>query len=459
MKTLSLEEVVKAVSGNLISANGRIPVINGISTDSRNMKTGDLFFALKGKQYNGHQFVPQAIHAGAAAVVVSEENKSELKNKDCPVIRVSDTITALGDLAKYYRQKLDTKIIGITGSTGKTTTKEMAYHLLSHFGHTVRSQKSFNNFIGVPLTLFEIENNHRYGILEMGTNAPGELKRLSGIGNPDVAVILTISKAHLEGLGDIEGVARAKAEILENLRSNGVFVYNADNSWCVKIAGSFRGMSVSFGFSPSSLIRCTEVKKRENSYNLVINHYLEVSFPVTGYHNIHNCLASFAICHALGQDLRNLKEAFSSFELPSMRMEQQTIGAFTIINDAYNANPESVSAALQYLNEIDTKGRKVFICGDMLELGQESALLHKEIGEKVARFTIDLLWTVGDHAYEIAKAAKLSGMPEERIMSFKNVDGISDSELHHLQENDVIVIKGSRSMHMENIIKKLKGYL
>lgn len=458
MEIVSLDEIVKAVSGNLIST-GRNIKIKGISTDSRNSKAGDLFFALKGKQYDGHQFILQAIHTGAVGVVVSNGVTSDLENKDCSIIQVTDTITALGDLANYYRQKLDTQIIGITGSTGKTTTKEMTYHLLSHFGPTVRSQKSFNNFIGVPLTLFEIENNHRYGILEMGTNAPGELKRLSGIGTPDVAVILTISKAHLEGLGSIEGVARAKAEILENLRMSGVFVYNADNPWCVRIADDFRGRSVSFGFSPYAHIRCTEVKKRDRGYSLIINKYLEVSFPVPGYHNINNCLASFAVCHALGHDIRNLKDAFSSFELPSMRIEQQIIGKVTVINDAYNANPESVSASLQYLDETDTKGRKVFICGDMLELGEESCLLHREIGEKVAHLTIDLLWTVGEHAYEIAKAAKSSGMPEGRILSFKNVADISASEISHLKENDVVLIKGSRGMHMENVIKKLKEFL
>ncbi|HHT9129733.1 MAG TPA: UDP-N-acetylmuramoyl-tripeptide--D-alanyl-D-alanine ligase [Candidatus Brocadiaceae bacterium] len=457
MEVLSLNDIVKAVSGKILHADESVKV-KDISTDSRNIHQGDLFFAIKGERFDGHQFVTQTMNDGAVGAVVSNEIKLDTGYKNFPIIRVGDTVTALGDLARYYRQKLYTKIIGITGSNGKTTTKEMAYHLLSRFGLVVKSQKSFNNFIGVPLTIFDIENNHQYGVLEMGTNAPGEIRRLSEIGVPDVAVIVSVSKTHLEGLGNIEGVASAKGEILENLRKDGVFVYNADNPWCVKIANGFKGKKVGFGFDPHAHIRCTSVKKKDIGYAFVINEYLEIYIPISGYHNINNCLASFAICHALGHDISNLKDAFSSFKLPPMRIEQQRIGNITVINDAYNANPESVRAALQYFNEIDSVGRKVFICGDMLELGKESPQLHREIGETVAHLNIDLLWTVGKHASEIAKGAKLSGMPEGRVVSFKDVADITVPEISELKENDMVLIKGSRGMHMENIIEKFREY-
>lgn len=458
MEILTLDEVVKAVCGCTVSADKNIKV-KGISTDSRNIRKGDLFFALKGERFDGHQFILQAADAGAVGAVVSSEIKEDFGRKNFPMIRVKDTVTSLGDLAKYYRQKLNTKIIGITGSNGKTTTKEMTHHLLSRFGPTVKSQKSFNNFIGVPVTLFEIENRHQYGVLEMGTNAPGEIRRLSEIGAPDVAVIVNISKTHLEGLGSIEGVASAKGEILENLRKDGVFVYNIDNPWCVKVASGFRGKAVSFGFNPHAHIRCTDVKKREQGYVLVINGCFEIYIPIPGYHNINNCLASFAICCALGHNIYDRNDVFSSFKLPHMRIEQQRIGNITLINDAYNANPESVRAALEYLNEIDATGRRVFICGDMLELGDESFQLHREIGERVAHLNIDLLWTVGERASEIAKAAKLSGMPEKRVVSFRNVEEIAVPEINGLRENDMVLIKGSRGMHMENIIEKFRKYL
>lgn len=457
METISFEEVAKAVNGQLIGTDKNTR-IRGVSTDSRNIQNGDLFFAIQGEHFNGHQFIVQAIDAGAAGVVISREHALDLKGRSSSLIQVANTVTALGDLAKYYRQKLDTQIIGITGSNGKTTTKEMTYHLLSYFSPTVKSQKSFNNLIGVPITIFEIENRHRYGVLEMGTNAPGEILRLSEIGNPDVAAIVNISKTHLEGLVNIEGVAQAKGEILENIRTGGVFVYNADNPWCVTIANRYKGKSVSFGFSHHAQIKCTDVKEKNTGYRVTINGYLDVYIPIPGNHNINNCLASFAVCYALGHDLNDLKDVLSSFTLPSMRMEQQCIGNITVINDAYNANPESVSAALRYLREINTMNRRVFICGDMLELGKESCQLHREVGEKVAHLNIDVLWTVGEHAYEIARAAKLSGMPERRIMSFKEVADISGSEIHTLKENDTVLIKGSRGMHMEKVVEKFKEF-
>jgi len=457
MEILSLDEIIKAFCGQIISGDTDTK-IRGISTDSRTIKPGDLFFAIKGERCDGHQFVMHAMNTGAVGAVISNEFKLEPAHKNFPVIRVKDTTTALGDLARYYRQKLNTTIIGITGSNGKTTTKEMTYHLLSHFGPTAKSQKSFNNFIGVPVTLFEIENRHRYGVLEMGTNAPGEIRRLSEIGAPDVAVIVNISKTHLEGLKSIEGVAQAKAEILENLSKGGVFVYNADNPWCTKIAGCFKGKTVGFGFIAHAHIRCTDVKKKDKGYVFELNGHLNVPLPIPGYHNITNCLASFAICKALGQDISRAKDAFSSFKLPLMRIEQQRIGNITIINDAYNANPESVRAALQYLSEIDEEGRKVFVCGDMLELGSESAQLHKEIGETVSGLNIDLLWTVGKYASEIAKAAKSSGTPESQVISFQDVSDITPAEINELRENDIVLIKGSRGMHMENIIEKFKEF-
>lgn len=457
METLFLDEILKATCGQTESRDKTVKV-KGVSTDSRTIMQGDLFFAVKGDRFDGHDFITKALTSGASGVVVSNEFKLGPGNDNTLVIRVKDTTTALGDLAKYYRKKLDTKVVGITGSNGKTTTKEMTYHVLSRFGSASRSIKSFNNFIGVPVTIFGIEKRHQYGVLEMGTNAPGEIRRLSEIGAPDVAVIVNISKTHLEGLKDIEGVARAKAEILENLSKDGVFVYNADNPWCVKIAGDFRGETMSFGFSPRSHIKCTGVEEKDGGYTFEINGHLKIPLPVPGEHNIMNCLASFAVCKAFGHDIGSVSDAFTTFKLPDMRIEQQRVGNITVINDAYNANPESVRAALRYLSGIDTTGRKVFICGDMLELGSESEQLHREIGESVAKLRLDLLWTVGNHASEISKAAKSSGMPETQVVSFKEVSEITASDVNELRDDDIVLIKGSRGMHMENIIEKLRRY-
>lgn len=457
MEILKTDEIVKAVRGKAL-VGGENARITGISTDSRTTKHGDLFFALKGEKFDGHQFVAPALGAGAAGAVVSHGFQGYPDKKNFLIISVEDTTKALGDLAREYRNKLDARIVGITGSNGKTTTKEMTYHALSHFGPAVRPQKSFNNFIGVPLTIFEIERKHRYGVLEMGTNAPGEIRRLSEIGSPDVAVIVNVSKTHLEGLGSIEGVAREKGAILEHLRAGGAFVYNADNPWCVEIAGKFQGKAIGFGFSRQAHIRCTDAKKKDAGHAVTINGRLEMYLPVQGYHNIANCLASFAVCHALGHDIGDLRDVMASFQLPAMRIERQRIGDITVINDAYNANPESVRAALRYLGELNGGGRKVFVCGDMLELGQESPQLHREIGEEVARLNIDVLWTVGKRASDIAVAAKSKGMPSARVVSFDDVADIAPSEIQRLRQNDTVLIKGSRGMRMENVIERFKEY-
>ena len=496
MDAISLEEVIQAVNGKAIS-NARGLMVNGVSVDSRNVHKGNVFFAIKGDHYDGRQFIEQAFDAGAIGAVVSKQGGIDISGKCLPLILVDDVKTALGDLARHYRRKLNAKIIGITGSNGKTTTKEMLYHLLSHFAPVVKPQKSFNNFIGVPLTIFEINSKHKYGILEMGTNAPGEILRLSEIGLPDIAVILNISKTHLEGLGSIEGVALEKGDIVKNLKEDGVFVYNADNPWCCEIADKFRGNKISFGFGPNAQIRGTDAKKKGNGSVFTIDidyntppfppHWgvkgvkpvsgyppktlpplwgggggcrrqFEIQLHVPGHHNISNCLASFAVCHALGLDISGLHNAFLSFKLPDMRIDSQQIGNVTFINDAYNANPESIFAALKYFEEIDTAGRKIFICGDMLELGKESHALHKEVGEKMSAINLDLLWTVGKYASDIASAAKDGGMDVEKVLSFRSLDDITEYDMGEFRENDVILIKGSRGMHMETIIDKYRKY-
>ncbi|MCF6149067.1 MAG: UDP-N-acetylmuramoyl-tripeptide--D-alanyl-D-alanine ligase [Candidatus Kuenenia sp.] len=458
MDIISLEEVIKVINGKTVP-NIKGLTVNGVSIDSRSVHEGNLFFAIRGGNYDGHQFIEQALKAGAVGAVVSGKSKIDFDCKGFPLVLVEEVKTALGDLAKHYRSKLNAKIIGITGSNGKTTTKDIVHHLLSHFGPVVKPQKSFNNFIGVPLTIFEMDSKHKYGILEMGTNAPGEILRLSEISSPDIAVILNISKTHLEGLGSIEGVALEKGDILKNLREVGVFVYNIDNPWCDKIAQGFAGNKISFGFSSNAQIRCTGVKKKNNGYAFGINGQLEIQIHVPGYHNISNCLASFAVCHALGLDIWELQKALISFKLPGMRIDCQQIGNVTFINDAYNANPESMFAALKYFEEINSLGRKIFICGDMLELGNESHTLHKEIGRKVPTLNLDLLWTVGKYAADIANAAKDGGMDERKVLSFSNLDDITEYDMGEFRENDVILIKGSRGMHMETIVNKYKKYV
>ena len=259
-----------------------------------------------------------------------------------------------------------------------------------------------------------------------------------------------------------------KGDIVKNLKEDGVFVYNADNPWCCEIADKFWGNKISFGLGPNAQIRGTDAKKNGNGSVFTINPFwegggdcrrqFEIQLHVPGHHNISNCLASFAVCYALGLDISGLHNAFRSFKLPDMRIDSQQIGNVTFINDAYNANPESIFAALKYFEEIDTAGRKIFVCGDMLELGKESHALHKEVGEKASALNLDLLWTVGKYASDIASAAKDGGMDVEKVLSFRSLDDITEYDMGEFRENDVILIKGSRGMHMETIIDKYRKY-
>ncbi|MGR3220544.1 MAG: UDP-N-acetylmuramoyl-tripeptide--D-alanyl-D-alanine ligase [Candidatus Anammoxibacter sp.] len=340
MEQLSLNEIVNAVNGAISDRSGksvmRNPqpeiVFDGISTDSRVTKEGDVFFALKGPNYDGHRFVNDAINNGAKCAVVDlglgirdcglDEEKSQIRN--C-LIRVSDTTTALGDLAKYYRAKMSAKIVAVTGSNGKTTTKDMVYHLLFRKFKTIKSKASFNNFIGVPLTIFDLNFNDKFGIVELGTNAFGEIKRLSEIAVPDVAVITNIGGTHLEGLKNIEGVKKAKAEILQNIKDDGLLIVNADDNLTLEIANDFNGEVVKFGCDKKAKFKVSGMNRTLQGWSFVVNDTHRVNLPVPGYYNIFNCAAAIAVVSSLGIEIEDIDNAFNDFRLSPMRMDKQTI--------------------------------------------------------------------------------------------------------------------------------------
>ena len=380
MNNINVSDILKATGGKLIQGDSELP-INGISTDTRSIKHGEIFFALEGKNYDGHKFVEQAIHNGAAGAVISSSKKAAYSFhngfKKCALLEVADTLTALGELAKFYRNSLPASFIAVTGSNGKTTTKDMAYHVLRNFKSVSRSRKSFNNLIGVPLTIFETETAHDFCIVEMGTNAPGEIKRLSEIIFPDFAILTNISNAHLEGLENIEGVASAKSEFIENMAEDGTLITNADDDWCNQIADRFNGKVISFGFDQSAHIKASNVKRNDSGFVFTVNDSLTVNLPVFGKHNIYNALAVIAMCDTVGVGIEVICDKFMDFKLPPMRMEKQICGGIVVVNDGYNSNPSSMSSALDEFSQWMTSGRKVLICGDMLELGNYAERLHK----------------------------------------------------------------------------------
>jgi len=461
MNNIKVSDILKATGGKLIQGNSEL-LINGISTDTRSIKQGEIFFALEGENYDGHKFVEQAIHNGAAGAVISSGKKAAYSFhngfKKCALLEVADTLTALGELAKFYRNSLPASFIAVTGSNGKTTTKDMAYHVLRNFKSVSRSRKSFNNLIGVPLTIFETETAHDFCIVEMGTNAPGEIKRLSEIIFPDFAILTNISNAHLEGLENIEGVASAKSEFIENMAEDGTLITNADDDWCNQIADRFNGKVISFGFNQSADIKASNVKRNDSGFVFTVNDSLTVNLPVFGKHNIYNALAVIAMCDTVGVGIEVICDKFMDFKLPPMRMEKQICGGIVVVNDGYNSNPSSMSSALDEFSQLITSGRKVLICGDMLELGNYAERLHKEVGAKVADANIDVLWTVGPLSRFVAEEAIANGMPRENILSCETSEEMCSFVASQLKKDDTVLIKGSRRVKLESVSRQIENY-
>lgn len=457
MEPISAIEIAQAVRGQIIHGKGESHFVR-ISTDSRDISPGDLFVALKGEHFNGHNFVLDAIAKGAAGAIVSHDFFPNITNTNVALIAVNDTLKALGDLSAYYRQKLPTHIIAVTGSNGKTTTKDIIHHLLSQCARVIKSPKSFNNCIGVPLTIFELGRQIDFGIIELGTNAPGEIRRLSEIVKPHTAVFTNISETHLEGLGSVEGVAKEKGEMLNYISKDGTIVINADNVWCNKIASNFSGRIIRFGINNEAQIKGSNINRTDLGLAFTVNDVFRVNVPFYGIHNVYNCLAALAVCYTLGFDIEKSSKTLLSFRLPAMRMDRQNIGNVTIINDAYNANPQSMIAALTEYSEVKVHGRKIFICGDMLELGNHTERLHKEVGIKVARTGIDLLMTVGKLSRYVAESASVHGMARENIMCYDNLGEILASVVYYLKEGDTILIKGSRRIRLEVIVEQVKSH-
>lgn len=459
MDSLKAVDLINATGGKLKNGDSRSQFV-GVSTDTRSIKDGEIFFALEGKNFDGHKFIEQALFNGAVGVVVSSNKRLEFPSlnelRKCILIEVADTLKALGDLAKYYRQRLQTKFIAVTGSNGKTTTKDMVYHVLRNFKKVSGSRKSFNNYVGVPLTIFEADSTYDFCIVEMGTNAPGEIRRLSGIISPNITILTNISNTHLEGLGSIEGVANAKAEFIENMDEEGTLIINADDVWCNKIASRFKGRVASFGFNEDAQIRASKVMRNESGFMFTVNSGFNINLPVLGKHNVYNSLAAITLCDVVGISIEDVFEKFIDFKLPPMRMEKQVCGDIVVINDGYNSNPSSMLAALDEFSHLPAPGRKIFICGDMLELGKEAERLHKEIGKEIAKAKIDILLTVGAFSRFAAEAAITNGMPGENVLSFETAEDICPFVLSQLKSKDMVLIKGSRKLKLELISKQIK---
>ncbi len=458
MQGLNLRTVKTATGGKILRGSRELELAS-ISTDTRTIQPGSLFFALKGETHDAHRFLPEAARLGAAAAVIQKKDAAE-RVPQLPVVLVEDTTRALGDLANWHRKQCTTTtLIGITGSNGKTTTKEMLFHILNGVVSSLQTAGNFNNAIGVPLTLFRIRPEHAYSIVEMGTNSPGEIARLCEIADPDIGLVTNVTETHLEGLGSVEGVAVEKCALLKHTAKRGQAFYNADNYWSRFIARTVKGTLRSFGVENEADVRAFNLRSNKDGISFRLMGGPRIRLCVPGSHNAMNALAAIAVARTLGIDWNTIAARLASFKLPPMRMELKTVRGVTLINDAYNANPVSLEAAARALHQMECTGRKILVVGDMLELGPRSAESHRKLGKVIASLGFDYLFGIGTDAAQLLASATKHGMSEHDLHLAASNDRLAEVLASLAAAGDTILFKGSRGMHLEEAIELLEKKL
>ena len=456
MKPLTLQEIVQSIRGRPAGVLPKMSICR-ISTDSRSVTPADLFFAIKGPNFDGHDFVPDALEKGAAAAVISHEGAQKVPDvQGQPIIQVPDTIAALGAMAKFYRGQLAAQVIAVTGSNGKTTTKDMIHHVLGGRFKGSASPASFNNHIGVPKTLLAAGGADEYLIVEIGSNAPGEINSLAALVQPDVAVITSIGVSHLQGLGDVIGVAQEKASILAHVPRGGLGIVCSDSAELERLLPRSPEFTLlRFGTEEDTDVRLTDLVLSADACDFRINGRFEMHLPVPGRHNALNAVAAAAVARRFGMEYDEIAERLNTFASAPMRSEFIKAGRVRIINDAYNANPTSARAALEVLSAQSGRARKVLIMGDMLELGPDAKKHHRSLGEEIARHRFDLLMAVGRFSNDLVRAAAKNAPAGQLAIRFATTADLAKNVAKHIYPTDIILIKGSRAMQLETVAETI----
>jgi UDP-N-acetylmuramoyl-tripeptide--D-alanyl-D-alanine ligase len=434
--------------------------VSGVSTDSRTASPGDVFVALKGERFDGHDFIDDVSGRGVRFFVVE---KSWIAEHDmppeCSVIVVSDTLRALGDLAAFHRARFSVPVIGLTGSNGKTTTKEMLAAILASSGDGLRTSGNFNNLIGLPRMLLQLSREHRWAVLEMGMSELGEIDRLAEIAQPDIGIITNALPAHLETLGTVEAVARAKGELFLRLDEGGYAVFNADDPLISRCQSPVGVERVSFGLRNGE-IRAEDIKnhgKKGQSFTLCLpSGTIPVTLRAFGRHNIYNALAAAAAAFVLNVEPMLIKAGLESFSPYDKRFTMEDLGGITLIDDSYNANPGSMKAALLTLRDIREEARGIAVLGDMLELGEASRDCHEELG-RLAASCIDRLYVVGKMADSVVSGALDGGLAPDSIVKASGHEDLLPDLLGVMENGDYILVKGSRGMKMEAVAEAIRN--
>src|SRR5947209_13946061 len=450
MNPLPLSQIAQFAGASLSSGDASV-MIDKLSTDSRTLKPGELFVALRGENFDGHNFVQAAAKAGAAGAIIESNWKGKVP-ETFALIRTKDTLQSYQQLAANYRKSLTLKVVAITGSNGKTSTKDFSASVLGRRFRVTKTEGNFNNHVGLPRTILEATSRDEIAVWEIGMNHPGEVAALSKIATPDVAIITNIGVAHIEFMGSREAIADEKGALVEAVSVGGTVILNADDLFSVRIAARARAKVVLAGTTDGT-IRAAEISQSEDGTEFTIlegAHRCRAQLPVPGLHMVQNALLAVAAGRVFGVSLEECAAGLAAAPLAKARLQIKKIGGVEFIDDSYNANPDSMKAALRTLVELDADGKRIAVLGEMLELGEESARGHREVGETAAALKIDKLIAIGDVAAAIADGARQAGLQSTAVV--KSTSEAAELLSQMVQPGDLVLIKGSRAARTEEVI-------
>ncbi len=458
LPVFSTEEIGKATGGSLIGGrpDGRF---EGLSTDSRTTGKGCLFIPIVGERFDGHDYVVDAVSNGAAGVLCErgKEEKIERLPDTVSAIIVDDTLKALGDVAHFWRRRFSIPVVAVTGSSGKTTTKEMIAAIAGMSKNVLKNRGNFNNLIGLPLTLLELNSEHEMAIVELGTNRRGEIERLAEISEPDIGVVTNIGPAHLEGFGSLESIRDEKGDLLLGMKGSGVAVINSDDEMSVHLARKWPERKITFGIERDAEVRATDIVMRDQGamvFELAVGEthgVVEIKAP--GIHNVYNALAAAAASLASGIQNDHIYRGLSKFRQIPGRMSVHRLkeGAY-LVDDAYNANPASLREALLTLKELSGRDESIVVFGDMLELGNKSEELHEEAGRIMAETGVRRVFISGNFSQAVARGLKKGDVEYDHIVFTDSPDEVADQLRRYLRPRHWLLVKGSRGMKMERFV-------
>ncbi|MFH0826678.1 MAG: UDP-N-acetylmuramoyl-tripeptide--D-alanyl-D-alanine ligase [Candidatus Omnitrophota bacterium] len=451
----NVQELLKATQGRLTQGKPEM-LARSVCIDSRVLKPGEAFVAIKGKNYDGHCFIKESIRKGSNVIIFQKPFPKIRSDGKTAFIKVKDTVKALGDIARFHRHRFDIPVIAVTGSCGKTTTKEMISWVLSRKYKVLKTSGTKNNQIGLPLTLLGLNDTYDLAVLEIGSNHFGEIEYLTRICQPNMGVITNIGPSHLEHFKDLEGVFKEKISLLKGIQEPGLVLLNADDRFLKKILRKVpeRLKTLGFGMRNRSDFSAKEIRVPDQSLGFLLNQKYRFTLRIAGYYNIYNALAAVACGRIFGMSVSDMASRLATFEPLSNRLQWLTLNNITFINDTYNSNPLSLRQALNVLRDSRAEGRKIFVMGDMLELGPKAVEIHRQMGQEAARIC-DVFMAVGSLSKWAALAARKRGLKPQDVFLCDNNLQARDILYKRVKPGpkDIVLIKGSRAMMLEKILE------